>query len=94
MALTKEDIVKTLPDEAGYPRNQSVHLVESLLELIKSGLASGGDVLISGFGKFCVKTKRERKGRNPVTGEGLMMEARRVLTFECSGHQTNNRQHG
>jgi integration host factor subunit alpha len=49
------------------------------------GLSSGEDVLISGFGKFCVKEKRDRKGRNPATGEDLMIEARRVVTFHCSG---------
>jgi integration host factor subunit alpha len=49
------------------------------------GLSSGEDVLISGFGKFCVKEKRDRKGRNPATGEDIMIEARRVVTFHCSG---------
>ena len=85
MALTKDDIVKALADGTGYPRNQSVELIETLLELIKSALASGDDLLISGFGKFCVKTKLERRGRNPATGEDLMLEARKVVTFKCSG---------
>ena len=84
MALTKDDIVRALADETGYPRNQSIDLIEALLELIKSALASGDDVLISGFGKFCVKVKRERKGRNPATGEDMMLEARKVLAFKCS----------
>ncbi len=57
----------------------------SLLEIIKGTLASGEDVLISNFGKFCVKEKRERKGRNPATGDGLMLEPRKVVTFKCSG---------
>ena len=95
MALTKDDIVKALADETGYPRNQSVELIEILLELIKSALASGEDVLISGFGKFCVKTKRERKGRNPATGEDMMLEARKVVTFKWSGQlkdKINNQQ--
>jgi integration host factor subunit alpha len=60
-------------------------LVETLLELIKSKLVAGEDVLISGFGKFCVKKKRERRGRNPATGEDMMLEARRIVTFKCSG---------
>jgi integration host factor subunit alpha len=85
MALTKDDIAKALADETGYPRNQSVELTETLIELIKSALSSGDDVLISGFGKFCVKTKRERRGRNPATGEDMMLEARKVLAFKCSG---------
>jgi integration host factor subunit alpha len=60
-------------------------MIETLLELIKFTLASGEDVLISGFGKFCVNEKRQRKGRNPATGEDMMLAARRVVTFKCSG---------
>jgi nucleoid DNA-binding protein len=54
MALTKNDLVKTLAKENGYPVNQTIEIVETLLEIIKSKLASGEDVLISSFGKFCV----------------------------------------
>ena len=85
MSLTKDYIIKALAKENGYQLNQSVELIEALLELIKSNLASGEDVLISGFGKFCVKKKRERRGRNPATGEDMMLDARRVVTFKCSG---------
>jgi len=84
MSLTKDDIVKALAKGNGYQLNQSVELIETLLELIKSELSSGKDVLISGFGKFCVKEKRERRGRNPATGESIMLESRRVVTFRCS----------
>jgi nucleoid DNA-binding protein len=59
--------------------------VESLLEIIKGALAQGDDVLVSGFGKFCVKCKDERKGRNPATGEDMMLRSRKVVTFKCSG---------
>jgi integration host factor subunit alpha len=59
--------------------------METLLEIIKSKLASGEDVLISGFGKFCVKEKWERRGRNPATGEDMILATRRVVTFKCSG---------
>ncbi len=59
--------------------------VEIMLELIKRSLETGEDVLISGFGKFCVKKKRERRGRNPATGEDLMLAPRKVVTFQCSG---------
>jgi integration host factor subunit alpha len=83
--LTKEDLVTAIAEANGYPRNRSVELVETLLELIKSKLASGEDILISGFGKFSVKEKRERRGRNPATGDEMMLDARRVLTFKCSG---------
>jgi integration host factor subunit alpha len=84
MSLTKDDIVQALARENGYPLNQSMELIETLIELIKSKLASGEDVLISRFGKFCVKDKRERRGRNPATGEGMMLEPRRVVTFRRS----------
>jgi integration host factor subunit alpha len=59
-------------------------MLESLLRLIAKTLENGEDVLISGFGKFCVKQKRARKGRNPATGEDLMLGSRRVVTFKCS----------
>jgi integration host factor subunit alpha len=85
MTLTKNDLIKALAKENGYPVNQTIKIVETLLEIIKFKLASGEDVLISGFGKFCVKEKHERKGRNPATGEDLKIEARRVVTFKCSG---------
>ena len=89
MALTKHDIVEQIQNGFGFPKNQSVEITESLLELIKSSLASGDDVLVSGFGKFCVKEKRERKGRNPATGEDAILPARRVVTFKCSGKLRN-----
>jgi integration host factor subunit alpha len=85
MALTKEDLAKAIADDTGYPQNQSKDLVELLLELIKERLSAGEDVLISGFGKFCVRHKRERRGRNPATGESMQLEARRVVSFKCSG---------
>ena len=85
MALTKEDLVKAIADANGFPQNQSKELVEILLGLIKDRLTAGEDVLISGFGKFCVKKKRERLGRNPATGDALMLAPRTVVTFHCSG---------
>lgn len=84
MALTKNDIV-TKVNDLGFTKKQSVDVVESLLEIIKGTLATGNDVLVSGFGKFCVKAKRPRRGRNPATGEDLMLKARKVVTFKCSG---------
>jgi integration host factor subunit alpha len=89
MTLTKEHLVNAVAEANGYPRIQAFELVETLLEIIKSKLVSGEDVLISGFGKFCVKEKRERRGRNPATGEDMMLEARRVVTFKCSGQLRN-----
>ena len=85
MSLTKADIIAAIQEETGFTKNQSTELVESLLEIIKSKLESGEDVLVSGFGKFCVKEKSERRGRNPATGEDLILRPRRVVTFKVSG---------
>jgi len=85
MALTKADIIEAIQSELSFPKHQSTDIVEALLESIKSTLASSEDVLISGFGKFCVKEKRERRGRNPSTGEDLMLRPRKVVVFKCSG---------
>ena len=85
MALTKAQIVESIHNQTGFSKNRSLQIVETLLEIIKSTLASSEDVLISNFGKFCVREKNERKGRNPATGEDLMLSSRRVVTFQCSG---------
>ena len=84
MALTKSDIVATV-HELGFTKKKSVDIIESLLEIIKGTLEKSEDVLISGFGKFCVKNKRQRRGRNPATGQDLILRERRVITFKCSG---------
>ena len=84
MTLTKAHIVEAVVKQNGYPKNQSFEIIETLLEIIKRTLESGEDVLVSGFGKFCVKTKHERRGRNPATGEDMMLEPRRIVTFNCS----------
>jgi integration host factor subunit alpha len=55
------------------------------MEIMKSAMESGDDVLVSGFGKFSVKEKAKRKGRNPTTGEDAILSAPRVVTFKCSG---------
>lgn len=85
MALTKADIVDAVQTKIGSTKHQSTNIVESLLETIKSKLASGEDVLVSGFGKFCILEKDKRRGRNPATGEDLMLAPRKVVTFKCSG---------
>jgi len=85
MTLTKADIVETVAKQNGYTIKRSFGVVEILLEIIKSQLESGQDVLISGFGKFCVKEKKERLGRNPTTGEAIMLSQRKTITFRCSG---------
>ena len=83
--LTKAHIVEAVAEANGYTRNQSLEIVKILLERIKAALESGDDVLISSFGKFCVKTKGERRGRNPATNEDMILRPRRVVTFRCSG---------
>jgi integration host factor subunit alpha len=84
MAVTKDDIVARIHEE-GFTKKQSVDLVETLIEIIKGNLERGENVLVSGFGKFCVKVKKERRGRNPATGDDLILRGRRVITFKCSG---------
>ncbi len=88
MALTKNDIVSSIHDQ-GFTKKKSVEIIESLLEIIKSTLEKNEDVLISGFGKFCVKQKQQRRGRNPATGDDLMLKERKVVTFKCSGKLRN-----
>jgi integration host factor subunit alpha len=83
--LTKAHIINAVTEQNGYVHSKSVETVEILLELIKSTLESGEDVLISNFGKFCVKKKRERRGRNPSTGEDMMMAPRKRIVFRWSG---------
>lgn len=85
MTLTKEHLINSLAEENGYSRIQAAELIETLIEIIKSRLSSGEDVLVSGFGKFCVRQKRERRGRNPATGESMVLAPRRVVTFKWSG---------
>jgi integration host factor subunit alpha len=85
MTLTKAQIVEKIAEQNGFPKNKSSNIVEIVLELIKSNLESGDDVMISGFGKFCVNEKRERRGRNPATGESMMLRPRRTVTFKWSG---------
>jgi integration host factor subunit alpha len=85
MALTKIQIVEAVQNQTGLSKNRSYQIVENLLELIKDTLISGEDVLISNFGKFCVNHKNERKGRNPATGDAMMLAPRKIVTFRCSG---------
>ena len=84
MTLTKAMIIDVIHNQLGYPKNKSAELLEILLEIMKSTLEKGEDVLISGFGKFCVKDKQERRGRNPATGDDMILSKRTVVTFRCS----------
>ena len=85
MTLTRASIIEAVSAENAWSQKQSSEYVELLLEIMKSTLASGEDLLISGFGKFSVKEKRERKGRNPATGDDLTLRSRKVVKFKSSG---------
>jgi integration host factor subunit alpha len=85
MTLTKETLIQSLYDQCGLSKQTSRTLIETTFELIKKALESEEDVLISGFGKFFVRKKAERKGRNPATGQDLMLDGRAVVAFRCAG---------
>ncbi len=82
--LTKADIVQSIYNKIGYTRKFSEELVEELFNNIKDHLIKGQGIKIHGFGKFVLKDKKMRKGRNPKTGKTLMISARRVLLFHAS----------
>ena len=84
MSLTKADLIASISNDLNISKSKCTALVESILETIKATLASGEDVLISCFGKFYVKEKGKRKGRNPQTGGELMLRERRVVGFRSS----------
>jgi integration host factor subunit alpha len=85
MTLTKAKIIDEIQNQLRFSKKETTEIVETLLEIMKRTMEQGDDVLISGFGKFCVKEKKERRGRNPATGEDMMLAPRRVVTFKCSG---------
>jgi len=85
MALTKSDIIEEISEQLNLSPAEAKHSIESFLETMKSTLASGEDLMISGFGKFQVNEKAPRKGRNPATGEEMTLDKRRIVTFKCSG---------
>ncbi|MCD6297360.1 MAG: integration host factor subunit alpha [Deltaproteobacteria bacterium] len=90
MALTKETIINSIYNQVGLSKSQSRLVVERLLEIIKETLKNGENILISGFGKFEIKEKSARRGRNPQTTEDLQLRARRVVVFKTSGVLRNS----
>jgi integration host factor subunit alpha len=84
MTVTKERLIEAVNNNAGQSKKKAISMVKSLFEIMKSTLESGEAILISGFGKFCVKAKKQRKGRNPSTGNDITLGARRVVIFRCS----------
>ncbi len=85
MTLTKDHIINSIRNHIEPSKTKSTELFESVLEIIKTNLGNGKDVLISGFGKFCVKEKDSRRGRNPQTGEDMILDERKVIVFKWSG---------
>ncbi len=84
-ALTKQTIIEKISEKNNKTPSQAKDTIESLLEIIKSTLASGEDIMITGFGKFQVNEKAPRIGRNPATGKEMILKGRKVVTFKCSG---------
>jgi integration host factor subunit alpha len=84
MTMTKIDIIESAYEQLGIPKKDCARIVESLFDLIKDDLVKGKDVKISGFGKWTVKAKKKRMGRNPQTGEALTISARKVTSFKAS----------
>ena len=90
MTLTKDHLVSSIGNRLGISKFESSRILESVLETVKTSLSNGEDVLISGFGKFIVRKKEARRGRNPQTGENLTLDPRRVITFKCSPAMRDN----
>ena len=85
MSLTKDKLANRLQTQLGLSRKESLELLEDLLDIMKDTLTQGEDLLISGFGKFSVRQKKARRGRNPQTKKSLILAARKVLVFKASG---------
>ena len=84
MTLIKAEMAQKIADECGFMKGEASEIVEKILDIIKSRLVAGEDVMISGFGKWSVRQKHSRRGRNPQTGEHIVLDARRVVTWRYS----------
>jgi integration host factor subunit alpha len=76
MTLTKADVAQKIAEDCGFMKGEAQEIVDKILDVMKASLISGEDVMISGFGKWSVKSNRARRGRNPQTGESLMLDER------------------
>ncbi|OUS30006.1 integration host factor subunit alpha [Thalassotalea sp. 42_200_T64] len=90
MALTKAEVSEHLYEEVGLSKRDAKLLVEEFFEEIRGSLENGEQVKLSGFGNFDLRTKNERPGRNPKTGEDIPISARKVVTFR-PGQKLKNR---
>jgi integration host factor subunit alpha len=82
--MNKKDIVEAIHQEIGFSKRETAAIVDAGFDLLKAALAEGEPVMISGFGKFSVRRKKARKGRNPQTGEAITIPGRNVVTFKAS----------
>jgi integration host factor subunit alpha len=85
VAITKDKLTVLLQTQLGMSRQEARQVIERLFGIMKDTLSQGEDLLISGFGKFSVRRKKARKGRNPQTGEQTAIAARKVVWFKLSG---------
>ena len=89
MTLTKNEIIDSMYEQLDIPRKECAQITESIFDIIKEELENGNPVMVSGFGKWTVKSKRKRNGRNPKTGESMVIDARKVVTFKPSSSLKN-----
>lgn len=82
--MTKADIVEKIYEKVGFSKKESAELVELVFDIMKNTLETGDKIKIAGFGNFVVKEKADRRGRNPQTGEEIVITARKILTFKPS----------
>ena len=94
MTLTKAHIIEAVREQLDFPKNDCIEVVQKLLDIIKTTLENGEDIMVSGFGKFRVMEKKERKGRNPATNEDMILPPRKVVTFKCSNTLRNRINNG
>jgi integration host factor subunit alpha len=84
MTFTKAHIAKKIADDCGFMKGEAVEIFEKMLDIMKARLVAGENLMMSGFGKWSVKSKRARRGRNPKTGEPMVLDSRRVVTWKYS----------
>ena len=85
MTVTKASLAETIYESSELNKKQAIKTVETFIRIAKDCMINGEDLLLSGFGKFNIKKKEARRGRNPQTGEDLMLSARKIVTFKPSG---------